>query len=63
MYFDIEKNSEITGRILAACYSKVNKISDIIALEKAIWIDQNTKWTYKMMGFLTATPCYFKKYF
>jgi len=53
--FDSEKNSEITGRNLVACYSKINEISDIAASKNVTWIAKKTKWMYKRLAFLSIT--------
>jgi|SaaInlV_200m_DNA_3_1039701.scaffolds.fasta_scaffold14722_2 hypothetical protein len=60
-YLDIEKNSEIIGRMFAAYCSKINGTSDFISAKNVVWIGQNTKLMYKMQLFLSTDYCYYKK--
>ena len=62
-YLDIEKNSEIIGRMPVVYYSKINETL-VFAVEKNVtWTDQNTKSMYKMQLFLSMTSYFYKKIF
>jgi len=61
IYLDIEKNSEIIGRRLAARYLKINEKSGFTTVKSVVWIDQNAKWMPKMQIFLVAVTSYYKK--
>lgn len=43
MRYDLGKNSEVIGRMFVVYYSKINKISDIVAAESVRYIDQYAK--------------------
>lgn len=59
-YFNIEKNSEITGRVPVVRRSKNNKTSNCFASKNIILID---KWVEEMQLFLLTAPYWCEKIF
>jgi len=60
---NIEKNSEIIGRMAVVYYSKIIKILRFMAAKNVMCIDQNARLIYKMQKFLAAVPWYYLKIF
>jgi len=63
IHLNVEKNSEIIGRMAVVYCSKIIKILGLMVAKNVVWIDQNARLIYKVQKFLTATPCYYPKIF
>ena len=63
MCFDIEKNSEVIGRIFIVCDLEINKEAIIIAPKTIMCAGQSIVWREKTGLFLLTVPCCCKKIF
>lgn len=63
IYFNPEKNSVISGRMVVVYFSTIIKISEFVAIKNTIWIDQNAKLIYKVQKFSAAAPYHYLKIF
>lgn len=63
IHLDVEKNSEIIGRMIIGHYSKIIKILGFMVIKNVTWIDQNARLIHKTQKFSAAAPCYYPKIF